>query len=229
MKNLKEYIVEVYGNGWTSSVSNNLGGDDQKSIEQKIKSWCDDMKIRNYTINSKGEIDVKGDVWLKYKGIKELPYKFGKVSGDFNINYNVDLISLKNCPNIVDGYFNCVGCKKLTTLEGAPQEVNGVFKCNDCIKLKSLKGAPQKIEKDFLCDDCVNLKSLEGCPTQVDGHFSCSRCTNLTSLKGCPKKVGGEFHCYDCKKNFTKEEVESLCKVTGEIKTFNYESFIYGR
>ena len=116
----------------------------------EIEAWCDEMKIENYTINSKGEIDVDGDVWLykfmKKNNFKELPYKFGRVNGYFDIGNNSNLTSLKNCP-------------------------------------------------DF-----------------VKGSFSCNRCTKLDSLEGCPKEVGG-FYCYNCKREFTKEEVQSLCNV----------------
>ena len=118
----------------------------QTNIED-IKAWCDGVGIRNYTINSKGEIDVDGNVDLFNKDIKELPYKFGKVNGYFSLGNNKNLISLKNCPN------------------------------------------------------------------EVGGYFSCSICPQLDSLEGCPKKVRSNFYCGSCKRNFTVEEVKSLCKV----------------
>ena len=185
MIKLNTYIYEAWS------------GVKQQSLNPDIESWCEKMKIKNYTLNFKGEIDVDGGVRLQSNRIKELPYKFGRVSGDFNIGYNTGLISLKNCPNIVDGIFDCQGCKKLTTLEGAPQEVNSVFYCRDCTNLKSLKGAPQEIEKDFWCDNCTSLTSLEGAPQKVGGSFKCTSCTSLTSLNG-PKVVGGNFECNGC-------------------------------
>ena len=109
------------------------------------------MGIRNYTINSQGEIDVNENVWLykslKKNDFKELPYKFGTVTGYFDIGENKKLTSLKNCPDYVGDYFSCSSCKE------------------------------------------------------------------LDSLNGCPKKVGEDFWGYDCKRQFTKEEVKSLCKV----------------
>ena len=42
----------------------------------KIESWCEEMGIESYTINSKGEIDVNGFVDLDGRDFKELPYKF---------------------------------------------------------------------------------------------------------------------------------------------------------
>ena len=123
----------------------------QQSIKSEIESWCEEMGIQNYTINSQGEIDVDGNVDLFKKDLKKLPYKFGVVQGNFEVKMNKNLISLKNCPNIVGGYFTC--------------------------------------------RDCSQLDSLEGCPIEV----------------------GSNFWCSGCKRKFTKEEVQSLCKVKGDI------------
>ena len=98
----------------------------------EIEAWCDEMGIENYTINSKGEIDVDGCVWLGNGEFKELPYKFGTVMGDFEINKNANLISLKNCPDYVGGYFSCRKCTSLDSLEGCPKEVINYFYCNNC-------------------------------------------------------------------------------------------------
>ena len=59
---------------------------------------------------------------------------------------------------------------------------------------------------------------LEDCPKIVKGFFSCSH-NNLTSLEGCPEIVEGIFYCPAQKNghNFTKEEVEKYCKVSGNI------------
>ena len=120
MKNLNNYITEAWG-----------GVKKQSNIEN-IKSWCDKMGIENYTINSKGEIDVSGDVDLRDNDFKELPYKFGIVNGYFDINYCENLISLKNCPDEVGGYFSCYECSKLFSLEGCPKKVGKYFNCSNC-------------------------------------------------------------------------------------------------
>ena len=105
----------------------------KQSHDQEIKSWCEEMGIiENYTINPQGEIDVDGNVSLGERNFKELPYKFRKVTGFFDVDTCKNLKSLKNCPNEVGGYFSCNGCPKLDSLEGCPKEVYRNFYCNDC-------------------------------------------------------------------------------------------------
>ena len=105
----------------------------QSNIEN-IKSWCEEMGIENYTINSQGKIDVDGGVDLANKDFEELPYKFGKVTGFFTLMNNKNLTSLKNCPDYVGNYFSCSDCTKLDLLEGCPKEVCKDFCCYKCKK-----------------------------------------------------------------------------------------------
>ena len=97
-----------------------------------IEAWCEEMGIKNYTINSKGEIDVNGDVSFTNRNIKDLPFKFGTITGFFSLTSNPNLTSLKNCPNIVGGWFSCDGCTSLDSLEGYPKEIGGYFYCRRC-------------------------------------------------------------------------------------------------
>ena len=92
------------------------------------------MGIENYTINSKGEIDVDDDVSLSYRDFEELPYKFGTINGYFSLESCKNLISLKNCPEIIlpNHMFNVDYCTNLNSLEGCPKEVGGLFYCRDC-------------------------------------------------------------------------------------------------
>ena len=59
---------------------------------------------RSYSINN-GLIDVEGDVIL-IKQVDKLPFKFGKVSGNFNCSYN-QLTNLSGCPKEIKGDFHC--------------------------------------------------------------------------------------------------------------------------
>jgi hypothetical protein len=85
-----------------------------ESFEESIESICDRFFIENYNINVDGTVDVDGDVNLNNKKLKELPIKFGKVTGDFDC-FDNNLTTLKGGPKEVGGGFFC-SYNKLTTL-----------------------------------------------------------------------------------------------------------------
>ena len=120
MIKLNKYINEAWG------------GVKKQSLKAEIEAWCEEMGIENYTINSKSEIDVNGNVYLQDKDFKELPYEFGRVDGYFSLGSCKNLTSLKNCPDFVGESFNCSLCRKLDSLEGCPKEVGSDFYCRGC-------------------------------------------------------------------------------------------------
>jgi hypothetical protein len=141
---------------------NNLITQEEKN---KIDALCKQYRIRNYTINSDGSIDVAGDVLLNGLDLKKIPLNFNKVHADFNCYHNY-LTSLEGCPVEVGGDFKCAE-NNLTSLEHCPKEVGGNFNCN-FNSLTSLKGCPTTIGGDF---DCYRnkLSSFEYCPTDIQG------------------------------------------------------------
>lgn len=179
-----------------------------------VRAWLEDHGIKNYTINSKGEIDIDEDVKLTYKNIKEFPYfiQFGTVKGNFDCKHN-NLISLKGVPREVKGNFDC-SCNDLTSLEGAPEKVGRSFDCAHN-HLTSLDGAPDKIKGYFDCRS-NSIEDLKGAPKVVGGYFDCGN-NNLTSLKGSPKAVGGNFFCNSNIAQFSEADVRKLCKVKTSI------------
>ena len=106
--------------------------------KENIKIWCDKMRIRDYTINNKGEINVDANVFLESNTFSELPYKF----------------------RIVNGSFILYGCKNLTSLKNCPDRVYGDFDCSKCIKLNSLDDCPKVVVSNFSCEYC-NRKFTE--------------------------------------------------------------------
>ena len=199
-----------------------------------VKAWLEEHGIKNYTINSKGEVDVDGNVLLNGWGLKEFPsyIQFGSVKGNFFCNNN-NLTTLKGAPKKVGGGFECK-YNKLTTLEGAPRDVGVYFECS-FNSLISLEGAPREVNSCFDCSN-NNLTSLKGAPERVGMSFSC-RNNKLTTLEGAPEKVGEWFHCdnnkltslegapkeanyFNCEKNttkFSKKDVRKVCKVEKNI------------
>ena len=125
----------------------------RQSIKAEIEAWCEKMGIENYTINSQGEIDVDTRVNLRNKNFEELPYKFGRVIGYFDVGSNPNLTSLKNCPNYIEGSFDVDGCAKLDSLEGCPKEIDSVFYCRNC-KQKFTEEEVKywcKVKRDIWC------------------------------------------------------------------------------
>jgi len=94
---------------------------------EDIHKICKKYKIKNYTINGDGSIDVDGNVSLSQMGLTKLSLKFNHVSG----------------------YFICNG-NYLTTLEGSPKSVGGDFGCNDN-NILSFEGAPNHVGGGFYC------------------------------------------------------------------------------
>ena len=68
---------------------------------------------------------------------------------------------------------------------------------------------------EFMIDFC-EMEDLRGCPYVCKGYFSCEN-NNLHSLDGAPKEVYGDFFCRDNPGQFTKADVEKICKVHGKI------------
>ena len=92
-----------------------------------ISLICKRYRIKNYTINPDGSIDVNGSVNLSGRGLTELPLTFNKVNGGFYCSNN-QLTSLKGCPRWISGGFRC-GYNQLTSLEFSPDYVGGYFSC----------------------------------------------------------------------------------------------------
>ena len=160
----------------------------------QINGWLDKMEVKNYTINDDFTIDVDGDVNLCYKNLEKFPefIKFGKIEGYFSCSNNY-LYSLKGAPKTVGRGFGCYS-NRLTTLDGAPDTVGEDFNCSNN-KLISLEGSTKSVGLGFYC-----------------------AYNQLTSLDGAPESIGGGFYCKGNIKKFTREDVQKVCQVKGEIR-----------
>jgi hypothetical protein len=115
--------------------------------EKSIEDWCSKLGLKNYEIID-GVVNVNGNVNISWKGLTEIPIKFGIVTAEFNCSVN-KLTSLEGSPEIVYNNFTCDN-NQLITLEGAPKEVGGHFFCYNN-KLISLDGGPNKVDGWFNC------------------------------------------------------------------------------
>lgn len=129
------------------------------STEILVKTFFNG-ETENCTIQDNGTVDVAGNVLVDASKLIDghLPFKFGKVDGDF---------VAENCG--------------LTSLSGCPDEVTGDFRVS-YNKIDSLAGCPCKVGGDFVCSH-NQLLSLDGVPVEVGGGFKFSDTTIYNLLK----------------------------------------------
>ena len=124
IKKFSEFITEgMWGSALRRSNSGKERKDDEANrIQEFINKQLESESIYitdNNVINSKKSIVISDTDLVNGK----LPFKFGRVGGDFD----------------------CRECTSLTSLKGSPKEVGGDFDCRMCTSLKSLEDAPKKI------------------------------------------------------------------------------------
>lgn len=159
-----------------------------ENFKEDLEDMLVSYSIENYIINDDGTIDVNGDVDLYGLHLKKIPFKFGKVLGNFKCNSN-----------------------ELESLEGCPYYVGRVFNCSQN-NLHTLIGSPKFVGYNFICR--VNyLKDLIGSPIEVCGSFLVSN-NDLKSLEGMTSEIGSDFNCYN---NRDLKELDSVSNIEGNI------------
>lgn len=147
------------------------------------------ISANKININVDGTIDVDGDVRLDHKvGTSRkttLPFKFGKVTGSFDIRGNV-LTTLEGCPYYVGRNF-LSNDNVLISLEGSPVEVVGNYSCNNN-RLTSLVGMSSEIGGNFFCYGNPNLNELDSV-SNIEGDILCDRHVDTTKFRGYCKEI----------------------------------------
>ena len=153
-----------------------------------VKKWLDRMVIENYTIHDDLSVDVKGNVYISNRNLKELPVQFNKVTSHFDFSIN-ELTSLKGCPQVVGGDFDC-SRNLLTSLEYGSSYVKGSYDCcnNDLIDLKY---SPEHVGIDFICNN-NSIKTLKYSPGLVNGNFDCHN-NPIVNIYDFKCNFGGTF------------------------------------
>ena len=154
-----------------------------------IHSTCKQYSIENYTINSDGKVDVDGDVDLRYKRLVILPFKFGKVTGEFNCRSNY-LYTLEGSPDWVGGLFSCAD-NQLTSLNNGPKYVGQYFNCS-FNKLKTLEGGPETVLDTYYCNT-NKLINFKGCPEDYEDYCSFEGNIVFKLLKKIPDDKWNKF------------------------------------
>jgi hypothetical protein len=197
-----------------------------------IKGWLMSAGVKNFTINKDLTVDVEGDVVIvksTMSGYDYLPFKFGKVTGNFSIDVPT-LTTLEGCPNVVtQGAFNVFNSRiknlkgmpkqasyvkisnasELTSLEGFPEDaIIKTIEISICPNLASVKGIPKSATvSNFNFTDCANLQSLEGLPNMIAGFLNLRNSSALKSLRGAPSEISDYLQLTGC---FDLENLEHL-------------------
>jgi len=147
-------------------------------VENTVQKYAKKFGFQPYDckVNPDNSVDVNGNVSITAWKFTKLPFKFGRVTGEFTIR----------------------GCDNLTTLENSPDWCKN-FDLRLCEKIKDLKGlSPDMVvSESFHLFHCNGLKSLEGSPKEVGAIYIIDLCENLTSLKGLSKVIKKELWIRD--------------------------------
>ena len=191
------------------------------TLKKRVKTQCDKLRIKNYTINSDGTVDVNGDlnIYLIQENIKKgerhnILINFNKINGDVDINIQwwkagrAGQLRLPFTFNEVTGNFHA-NHNMLETLIGCPKKVGGCFDVRSN-RLKTLEGSPETVG-DYFSATSNSLDDLKGSPKYVGGNFDISD-NNLKSLKGLSPRIDGTLDFNN--NNITSFDYYNDCKIT---------------
>lgn len=125
----------------------------------------DHWLVLDYTVNKDNTVNVKGDVKFPdfASFLTELPLKFNKVSGNFDISTLVNLTTLKGSPIEVGGFFNCA-YTNIKSLNYAPKKASKLIFDNT---LPSLSTGNFNCNFDQVSILFINSNPVDGLPSVI--------------------------------------------------------------
>jgi hypothetical protein len=197
---------------------------DRKTIEQLANEFC---KTSQVYVDENLKLYSYGTIYLQ-KPIKELPFEFSFVEGDF-ICSDCELESFKGFPKIIGGSL-IARSNKFTNFDYFPLSIDGDIDLYNN-QLTHLYNLP-KHHKYSLNLNANQLTSLEGMPETIGGTLKIMS-NFLTNLKGSLKEVKNLECCYNeittlenmpCVKNTfdcSKNKLTNLKGISQEIIKLN--------
>lgn len=135
-----------------------------------------------------GEVNVQGSVSFvpKRKIYKNLPVKFGTVSGNFRARF-VGINSLVNFPKHVGGNLD-IGFNRIGSWQAAPATVQGMLLA-DGNHFFDFEGMP-KLGKSLIMTNCA-LTTLKSLNQKIDGdiHIVRNPLVSLEGFEGCSGQI----------------------------------------
>lgn len=177
--------------------------------EQEIedcKKFLDFWNVKNYEIvksTTDFKVNVDGFVWLPNCKMKSIPFKFGKVHGDFNVAGN-DLKSYANFPDVVEGNL-IFGFNRFKNFNGLRTVVSG-----------NIVAAKQKVKTQYPLTTDNYKKFIEGTLLENRVVTSSGKSGELVSILEeigqCKIRLdeNGEENFYDVNEVYCLGSIESL-------------------
>ena len=132
-------------------------------------------------------IVVEGDIESKRgKKLTEIPFKFHKVTGSFDMQDYKDLESLVNFPRIC-GHIEISGNEAMEHIEGGEDIICDKFQA-DWSNLVDLTGVPKA--KHYSFNGSTKLSSTKGLPMDEIRSIDLGDCLNLKNIKNLTAPVG---------------------------------------
>ncbi len=203
------------------------------SEKTNIIAWLSKFRINNYNlvfdeINQEYVINVDGNVPLHAYKLDILPFKFGKVTGDFDVAINC-LDCLNNCPDYVGGSFSATD-NNLTDLKYLPKFIGKhIYLYNN--NISNLEGLPTKVNGDLYLQN-NKLTSFEHISREILGKLIIHS-NNIQNFDFFPEYVANKINLnyniklkpLSCIENFSQLQKElNYIDLTNNLPTNHYQT-----
>ena len=203
------------------------------SEKTNIIAWLSKFRINNYNlvfdeINQEYVINVDGNVPLHAYKLDILPFKFGKVTGDFDVAINC-LDCLNNCPDYVGGSFSATD-NNLTDLKYLPKFIGKhIYLYNN--NISNLEGLPTKVNGDLYLQN-NKLTSFEHISREILGKLIIHS-NNIQNFDLFPEYVANKINLnyniklkpLSCIENFSQLQKElNYIDLTNNLPTNHYQT-----
>lgn len=203
------------------------------SEKTNIIAWLSKFRINNYNlvfdeINQEYVINVDGNVPLHAYKLDILPFKFGKVTGDFDVAINC-LDCLNNCSDYVGGSFSATD-NNLTDLKYLPKFIGKhIYLYNN--NISNLEGLPTKVNGDLYLQN-NKLTSFEHISREILGKLIIHS-NNIQNFDFFPEYVANKINLnyniklkpLSCIENFSQLQKElNYIDLTNNLPTNHYQT-----
>lgn len=172
---------------------------------KEIESWCKDHNIETFHVNPDFSVDVPETVDLYGCGLTELPFKFGKVYGNFDVT-NCKLKNFDNFPRLC--YSLILVNNPITSLIGIQDQIKFIHDNGNTFwrNMVNVIGCPIK-EGGIGLLLIENLKKIMWQPTSNRGEHAIPAFEIIAKYEGRPDDI------YECQAELIHAGFEDFAKI----------------